>query len=325
MKQCSKCKEFKDEEEFNRDKYKKCGRVPRCKACVKLYARNHREQCNIRSQRYRDKHRDLVNLKHRQYIAENRERVNLEARQRYHKNKERIKQYREDHKEDNKLYHKRHYEENKERIKLHQKDYYEKNKEQIHVRHKRDREKNKESTKIKMRQYGKSGVLYKTYKNNLTVDEAPRRAPDGIHLEVKCKYCNRYFIPSNSALKNRIYVLYREVPGEEGSLYCSEMCKHLCPTFNQKKYPKDLKPTTSREVDPLVRKLCFEADEWECQRCGSTESLICHHILGYAQYKTLSNDLTNVITFCEDCHKWVHSFKGCRFVDLRCDLKEEEE
>lgn len=34
MKQCTKCKEWKDETEFPKDKYKKDGLCTRCKQCV---------------------------------------------------------------------------------------------------------------------------------------------------------------------------------------------------------------------------------------------------------------------------------------------------
>ena len=140
-------------------------------------------------------------------------------------------------------------------------------------------------------------------------------------LGVQCSYCGKIFIPDRNAVVNRLASVDGIQKGEN-RFYCSEECKGLCSIYKKILHPEGFAPTTSREVDPLIRKLCFEVDGWECQRCGSTESLICHHILGYTRYKTLGNDLANVITFCKECHQWVHSFPGCRFVDLQCNINE---
>lgn len=262
---------------------------------------------------YREKHKEKATAYQKNYHKENKESISLNQQRYYAENVERIK-----------LQKKQYYNENIEHILSYNKQYRTDNKDLLKLNNKKYREENRELLKLQHKQYYASIALYETYAHKLTIDESPILANDGISMEVKCKYCGKYFSPTNSQVGQRLGALEGRTYGS-GSLYCSDGCKQLCPIFKQIKYPKDLKPTTSREVNPLVRKLCFEADEWECQRCGSTESLICHHILGYAQYKTLSNDLANVITFCETCHNWVHSFPGCRRVDLRCDLKEEEE
>jgi 5-methylcytosine-specific restriction endonuclease McrA len=85
----------------------------------------------------------------------------------------------------------------------------------------------------------------------------------------------------------------------------------------RKEYNKGFKPSTSREVQPELRQMVFERDEWTCQRCESTTSLHCHHITGIEQNPIESADVDNCITFCKDCHKWVHSQEGCRYFDLR--------
>jgi len=207
----------------------------------------------------------------------------------------------------------------KDNIRASRARHFEKNRDKRELYLKNYRELNRDLGNSRARAYSRSNALYAIYKDKLTVDEEPRIAEDGISLEVRCKYCGQYFIPTNSKVRRRIQSLNDTMQGTQ-FLYCSDECKNLCPVFNQKKYVRGLKPTTSREVDSLIRKLCFELDEWECQRCGKTESLICHHILGYTQYKALGNDVANTITFCEDCHKWVHSFLGCRYTDLKCKL-----
>ena len=84
------------------------------------------------------------------------------------------------------------------------------------------------------------------------------------------------------------------------------------------KYPKGFKKSTSREVQPDLRKMVLARDNWECQMCGSDEELHCHHITGVEQNPIESADVANCITFCKTCHKKVHSEKGCRYFELRC-------
>ena len=55
-------------------------------------------------------------------------------------------------------------------------------------------------------------------------------------------------------------------------------------------------------------------DGFTCQRCGITEDeygkeLSVHHLHSYRDYedKTEANDLSNLISLCEPCHRFVHS------------------
>ena len=68
--------------------------------------------------------------------------------------------------------------------------------------------------------YLKSNAKYELYKDKLTIDEDPRLSKDGISLEVKCRYCGKYFIPTNSQTSNRIGAL--NCNGGDKGLYCSE-------------------------------------------------------------------------------------------------------
>ena len=77
----------------------------------------------------------------------------------------------------------------------------------------------------------KSSAKYETYKDKLTIDESPRLHKDGISLEVKCRYCGKYFIPTNTEIRNRIK-MFKKNEGE-CSLYCSYGCKEECPVFNK--------------------------------------------------------------------------------------------
>ena len=61
--------------------------------------------------------------------------------------------------------------------------------------------------------------------------------------------------------------------------------------------------------------------DYECQKCGSQESLQCHHINPRKLSPIEESDPDNGIKFCKKCHKWIHSFKGCRYTDLaNCNI-----
>lgn len=293
MKQCRRCKELQEENNFGKCRKYKDNLDTICKRC-----------------RHRLYKKDKVNisLKSSLYYLKNKEKKAEYSKVYQQLNKETISNVK-----------KEHYLLNKDAILEKNRKYYSNNKEAIIERHHIDYINNRDVILSKKKKYTVRGAVYNTYAYQLTVDEEPRLAEDGISLQVKCRYCGKYFTPTNSAVRHRLKSLVTDTNGIS-YLYCSEECKDLCPVYRRREWPKGLAPTTSREVDPLVRKLCFETDNWECQRCGSTEALICHHILGYAHYKTLGNDLANTITFCKGCHQWVHSFKGCRYVDLQCKI-----
>lgn len=162
--------------------------------------------------------------------------------------------------------------------------------------------------------------LYDTYAHQINFAEEIKIFfnENGLKLfQVRCTYCNQWFAPSTNIVEHRISALNGRSPGEK-RLYCSTDCKKNCPTYNQKLYPKGFKRSSSREVDPYTRKLCFERDGWACQKCGIAKNLHCHHIKGYAQNKILANDVDNCITLCKFCHKEVHKQPGCGYSDLRC-------
>jgi 5-methylcytosine-specific restriction endonuclease McrA len=250
--------------------------------------------------------------------------------------KECRKEDRKEKREEMREYSKRYYERNKRSIALQSKIYRQENKEKILIRIKQHYKKNKEVyTKYKKKYYQAnkekiikmaddyrlSKAVYETYGKKLTVAESPRLSKDGISLEVKCKYCGKYFIPTNIAVRHRINALNSVKLGDV-FIYCSDSCKTSCPIYNQKKYPKGFKKVTSREVNPLVRQMCFERDNWRCQICGASQEnapLHCHHIEGYAQNLRLGNDVTNTVTLCKTCHKKVHKLPGCGYYELRCN------
>jgi hypothetical protein len=137
-------------------------------------------------------------------------------------------------------------------------------------------------------------------------------------LQARCNYCGKWFRPSRRAVDVRIMAL-KTADAFEGRLYCSERCKQECPIFHKRKWPEGFKKTTSREVQPELRQMVFERDNWECKKCGKTKSLQCHHIESVMQNPIESADADICITLCKRCHKWAHTQEGCRYFELRCE------
>ena len=221
----------------------------------------------------------------------------------YAKNRDKKLAYSRKWKEDNKEKRKEYLLENKKRIKKQEAEYRKNNK---HIR----------------KAYLESPAKFSTYKHQLTIDEAPILAKDGVSLEVKCRYCGKYFIPKTSQVIQRVSALKVTCDGTgECFIYCSDNCKEACPVYKRIKHPKGFKKASSREVNSLVRQLVFERDSWVCQKCNKNMEeveLHCHHIKSYTHNKILGNDIDNCITLCKECHKDVHMQDGCKYHELKC-------
>ncbi len=168
------------------------------------------------------------------------------------------------------------------------------------------------------KRYYKNGVgVYDTYQPQLhPYGVECRRSPDDKNaLEVKCWYCGKWYQPNIIHIQNKIRCI-KEGHGER-NLYCSDGCKYSCSTYNQSYYSKDHKPATSREVQPQLRKLVLERDNYTCQKCGRTDTLHCHHIDPVKSNPIESADVDICITLCIDCHKEAHDQDGCRYNELR--------
>jgi len=160
--------------------------------------------------------------------------------------------------------------------------------------------------------------LYDTYASQIEyAEEIRHNKNDENILEVKCAYCGKWFIPKRTDLVRRIRGLNNKVSGEN-RLYCSSLCKQECPIYNQRKYPKGFKLSTSREVQPQLRQMVFERDDWTCQKCESKRSLHCHHIEGIRWEPLESTDIDKCITLCKLCHKEVHKIEGCKYNEMQC-------
>jgi hypothetical protein len=146
-------------------------------------------------------------------------------------------------------------------------------------------------------------------------------------LQVKCKYCGKWYVPTLNNVRQRIYAL-NMTPNDKkshgtGYFYCSNGCRKACPTYGRIFQSKHYKLSTSREVQPELRQMVFKRDNWVCQYgyCGKTiedTELHCHHIEGININPIESADIDMCITLCKEHHRKAHIEKGCRYIDMKC-------
>ena len=267
-----------------------------------------------------------------QTVEEKKEKLKKYQQEYYKKNKETIlkkcKKYRDDNKDKIRKYHKKHYIENKEEIDKKHKEYRETHKAEISTYHHENHKKNKLIINAKKKAYRRSFAKYDVWFERMKpyYPGAIQQDPENKEfVQVRCKYCNNWFNPTNSQIKGR----WERITGinDHGvhELYCSKACKRACPSFNQKKYPKGFKQNTSREVQPELRKMVFERDNWTCQKCGKSKKdfpeliLHCHHIFPINEDPIRSADMDNCETLCKECHLWKHkNIPGCGHAEMRC-------
>lgn len=172
--------------------------------------------------------------------------------------------------------------------------------------------------------YTRGLPMYKTYAEKLSIAEEVRKNKEDKNiLEIKCTYCGNWFIPEISQVYERCRSL-NFINCGENRFYCSDKCKQECSIFWQQKYPKGYKSSSvSREVQPELRQMRFEIDNYTCQKCGKHQDelevgLHCHHVEGIRWEPLESADLDKCITVCKDCHKKIHKIEGCRYSDMQC-------
>ncbi len=94
IKQCSKCREFKPVEEFNKDSHKKDGLRSTCACCANIgyrrYLEENREKVLEYKRRYREKNREKLREKDRSYCEENREKIRERDRRYREENREKV-------------------------------------------------------------------------------------------------------------------------------------------------------------------------------------------------------------------------------------------
>lgn len=140
-------------------------------------------------------------------------------------------------------------------------------------------------------------------------------------LEVQCRYCKKWFVPSFETLRSRITHLEHN-DGNDGSyFYCSQNCKNKCSCYNVKyinSYTDSYSDFYSSKKYSEWRKDIFknQLEEWginECEICGNTkiEQLVAHHEYPLSTHPESALDRNNGIILCggnsaNKCHSKIH-------------------
>jgi len=172
-------------------------------------------------------------------------------------------------------------------------------------------------------------AIYKTFKDALSIDEKPRLVKNGKYLEVKCKFCRKYFTPTYAEASRRVTAL-NSTTGEENNLYCSEECKAACPIYRSQ---GNIPSVSFREAVPQeLRDEILQRNDGMCEMCGENLSEIIHHEKPVATHPHLQLDKDNLWGVCKNCHYNIcHQLEGCTLPELRkksinnCSIEERNE
>ena len=158
--------------------------------------------------------------------------------------------------------------------------------------------------------------IYNFFEEKISWVEKVRRDPeDERFLNVRCKKCEKWFIPDVSFIWNKIQYL-KGNSNSEYNIYCSDECRDSCSIFGKHSF-QEYHPKILEEVrHPLWAKLVKERDNHTCQRCDEPGN-IAHHILPVKTHPFFANDIDNGITVCKKCDKeYFHQLDGCKTSEL---------
>jgi len=100
--------------------------------------------------------------------------------------------------------------------------------------------------------------------------------------------------------KVRCYVCYRENNRGENH-----------PNWNRQLSDEERLKNRDTTENREWRKLIFEKDNYTCQKCNKKGGTInAHHIENYSTVKEKRFEVSNGITFCEECHIEFHKRYG---------------
>ena len=147
-----------------------------------------------------------------------------------------------------------------------------------------------------------------------------RQDPDNPELgQVQCVKCNKWINPTYSQVTLRISCINNFNTGD-CYIYCSEECKDSCPIYKRQIYPKGYKTASNRpNITEEVILMALQRDNYTCQKCKNQNNLEVHHIAPATQCYIMSDDLSNLITLCHNCHKQIHQKEGCKYHQLTLD------
>jgi 5-methylcytosine-specific restriction endonuclease McrA len=126
-------------------------------------------------------------------------------------------------------------------------------------------------------------------------------------LEIQCFKCNKWYVPKQSSIRDRLRALNKQV-GVENHLYCSSECKNSCSVF--RKQTKNYlviydvnnadKFYTKPELKSWANEVLTRAN-YICEYCGNLAT-IGHHIKPKKLEPGIALDPDNGLAVCKNCH-----------------------
>jgi hypothetical protein len=131
-------------------------------------------------------------------------------------------------------------------------------------------------------------------------------------LQVKCKKCQQWFFPKNTALTSRIYALEKENGNDGCYLYCSKECKNKCVVYHS--HSSNINNKNLAEL-MILRNYVLKRDNYICQYCENKAEVV-HHTRPQKIEPFFSLDPDYAISVCRECHiKYSHRGE-CSFHEL---------
>ena len=164
------------------------------------------------------------------------------------------------------------------------------------------RGKNIRKVKIGMT-YNKIDNLYRNHPFFCKI-EKPRENKNK-DIEVKCKTCKNWFVPTSDQITTRWSSLEKEEGNDGNFFYCSEKCKQECPLYNLRpehflNNTQTNQQHTSEEYNTWRQEVLKRA-EYKCEYCGEPAEH-CHHSRPQKLEPFFSLDPDYGIACCSKCH-----------------------
>lgn len=150
--------------------------------------------------------------------------------------------------------------------------------------------------------------------------EEIRDCENGLGIEVTCKHCKEWFVPTRNQLNDRVRAI--EKPNEkyfsrENNFYCPGKCRQECDVYGTKTTPKSLRNVKKKarchqqtNKKALLDNQFDKYGYYHCEKCGNPferKELIIHHNILVGKDHTEADNMAHQIITCLGCHE----HKGC--------------
>jgi len=273
------------------------------------------QQCESRKANLTDKEKRLRYLKNLERAKnynrkksedpEYKKEVARKYREKYHSDKEyrekKIKRRKE------------RYKENPEKELIKVKEWQSKNKDKVDAINKEWQSKNKDRLKKISVSFLNSPSKFDRDAKKIDWFEKVRRDPnDKSLLNVKCKQCNKWFIPTYIQVKSRVDSVLKGIG--ESHFYDTEECKQQCSVYNVNSIAEvrrflngDSELWYTQAELSIWGKTVLERENYICEYCGD-QAVHAHHEKAKKLEPFFALDPDNGIACCIECHyKYGHT------------------